>query len=319
MSRSVEPASAAAQGGPQDRSVYDFLYCDTRRIGSYLSQFDDNGHLEKLTQSEGATVGVKRGYKFSLGGGATVVGTGGTGTVGFERGPGEQATEGLQRVYDPLWTNALTLLDFLDGESLLNRDITTARIGHFVLFSGRLSIFDLNALKGVWSIDLFKENLIANDVRQKREAFEAMGRSVSKADKLKLEKDWKSEATKQNSANLDVLNLLPHSVLCSLKLDDHSVWCSLGLDSMVTSASDLLIKYGVNIAGTWSILGVLDALADGPGDPEAQSAELIQDAMSLGGLWEGIVGMAPVVRAVLGRPSGAYGITPLLIFRGVAG
>ena len=77
--------------------------------------------------------GRKTAFRYSL----DVAGTGGNGTLGFERGPGEQAGEGLQRVYDPLWTNALTLLDFLALEDLLNRDINSANLGQFVLLRSR--------------------------------------------------------------------------------------------------------------------------------------------------------------------------------------
>ncbi|MDP4021768.1 hypothetical protein Q8W71_03945 [Methylobacterium sp. NEAU 140] len=318
MSTRDERVSEREQDGLPGRSVYDFLYSDNKRIGSFLSQFDDNGLLEKLTQIEGASKNVTRGYKFSIGGGATVVGTGGTGTIGIERGPGEQGTESLQRVYDPLWTNALTLLDFLMLEDLINKDIKAARIGQFVLLRGRLSIFDMNALKGLWNIPTVKDNLIAGQVQQQEAAHIASGRPVSNAERRQLAASWKAEATKQMSFNLDVLNILPHSILCSINDDGHFAWCSLMSDSLVTTSSDLLIKYGVNVAGDWAMLAVLDALPSNEADAAGDLEALATDAMSLGGLGAGVAAMAPVVRAVLGRPAGAFGVTPLMIFRQVA-
>jgi len=39
--------------------------------------------------------------------------------------PSQSGSEGQMRVYDPLWTNALTLLDYLDEARLIQRDIKT--------------------------------------------------------------------------------------------------------------------------------------------------------------------------------------------------
>ena len=64
--------------GPKE-FVYDFLYCDTRRIGSYLSQFDNSGLLEKVVQRESASKGSKRGYTFIIEGGTPIVRSGGSG------------------------------------------------------------------------------------------------------------------------------------------------------------------------------------------------------------------------------------------------
>jgi hypothetical protein len=36
---------------PQNDSVYDFLYQDVRRVGSFLDQFDVAGHLQQIVQS----------------------------------------------------------------------------------------------------------------------------------------------------------------------------------------------------------------------------------------------------------------------------
>lgn len=43
--------SEPAQGQPATASVYDFLYHDARRVGSFLAQFDENGLLQSLKRS----------------------------------------------------------------------------------------------------------------------------------------------------------------------------------------------------------------------------------------------------------------------------
>jgi hypothetical protein len=93
---------ASAKTGQSD-SVYDFLYYDARRIGSFLAQFDDSGHLQQVRQSDTARKGNKRGFKITAGAGAPLVGTG---NVGFETQPYDTGSESSERIYDPLWSNA---------------------------------------------------------------------------------------------------------------------------------------------------------------------------------------------------------------------
>ena len=106
--------SEEAQDEPESDSVYDFLYHDIRRVGSYLAQFDDAGHLQSVIESRTARQGVRRGWKATLGIGDLVPGLPGGPEASLERGPLEAGSETSERVYEPLWTNARTLLDYLD-------------------------------------------------------------------------------------------------------------------------------------------------------------------------------------------------------------
>jgi hypothetical protein len=143
MSQTESGASEAEQGEPGSDSVYDFLYHDVRRIGSFLAQFDDAGHLQQITQSEGATRGSKRGWKAAAGGSLPGVGSA---NLSVERGPEKGGFEASERVYDPLWTNARTLLDYLSERDMLRQELARARIGQFVVVSGTLSILYQDSL-----------------------------------------------------------------------------------------------------------------------------------------------------------------------------
>src|SRR5262245_33318773 len=147
MSKNDDRASAEGHDEPANDSVYDFLYHDARRVGSFLAQFDDAGHLQQITQSDAVTKGSKRGWRVGLGGGMSPVGNA---EASLELGPQQSGSETSERVYDPLWTNARTLLDYLSERDLIERDIHNARIGQFVLASGALTIIDLPMLKGAW-------------------------------------------------------------------------------------------------------------------------------------------------------------------------
>lgn len=130
MSQTESGASDTEQGGPESDSVYDFLYHDAQRVGSFLAQFDDAGLLQQVTQSEGAYRGSKRGWKAAAGGSIPTVGSV---NISAERGPEKGGFETSERVYDPLWTNARTLLDFLDERGMLRRELGDARIRWKVL------------------------------------------------------------------------------------------------------------------------------------------------------------------------------------------
>jgi hypothetical protein len=213
MSTKDEPVSDKALEEPKNDSVFDFLYHDVRRIGSFLSQFDDAGHLQQITQSETASKRVRRGYKISLGGGATVLGTGGSGNVGFERGPQEQGSEESHRVYDPLWANSLLLLDYLESANLLGRDVTAAHIGQFVLVSGQLSVLNAGLLPKLWESAHIKSQVISAWKKTQKAIWDAdpAAQNLSRKDKEIGERQFLKNAETNANAALDILPSFPHS------------------------------------------------------------------------------------------------------------
>ncbi len=81
---------------------------------------------------------------------------------------------------------------------------------------------------------------------------------------------------------------------------------------MIGTPADLFLKHGTLITGTWNIVGILDAMPDDENVGSAGKAEGL-------GLVNGVLGgvlnaLAPMARE-FGRPHGAYGITPLVIYR----
>ncbi len=82
-----------------------------------------------------------------LGGGVAELGSA---KVVARRSPGEGGGEASERIYDPLWTNARVLLDYLAERDMIQRDIWEARMGQFVLAKGSIVVLDLGMLKNVW-------------------------------------------------------------------------------------------------------------------------------------------------------------------------
>jgi hypothetical protein len=102
-SRRPEKVSDEERVEPKLDSVYDFIYVDSRRIGLFLSQFDDSGLLQQIEQSEAITEGTDDTGDRSP--------TVNLGVIGGKLGAGGKTTEGRnessKRVYDPQWTNVL--------------------------------------------------------------------------------------------------------------------------------------------------------------------------------------------------------------------
>ena len=318
MSKNVEKASTKVLGEPPKASVYDFLYCDTRRIGSFLAQFDDSGHLERVVQKETATIGAKRGFKLGIGGGATLAGTGGTGNAAFEISPEAGSSEASERIYDPLWSNARTFLDYLDGAELLHRGLDGANIGQFILSSGKLALFDLSFLKIAWENPYLKRIIlssVSDNLGNQSDTNSGNRHERKRQDKL----SGKATQPDPSEGLLEFVKSLPHGVVSSLSQNGENIWCNLNESFLVGQSSEILLKHGATVPGDWHVVGILDAIPEGEIEPTSlQAMQKLIDVRSLGTLGAMIGALADPIRNMLGRPNTSYGITPLLIFREVS-
>ena len=316
MSKTEKEVSKEVQEDQENGSVFDFLYNDTRRVSSFLSQFDPSGYMDKIVHRDGVVKSRKRGFKVGLGGGASIVGTGGQGSVSFEKGPSDEGSESLERSYDPLWANAIALLDYLDERGIIRRGLSEARIGHFVLVKGQIMLLDLAMLKGAWEKGPIQK-LIRNGMQDAQP-------EANRAERRKQSSTGKSQtntAFEQTELLVSLLSIFPHSIQARMIAANVNVWSTLDADSIVGKSGDLILKHGTLIGGEWSMLGVLDAF---PYDPEFKLESGEDEGDMFARIAETGVGalaarLAPAARAVMGRPPSAFGMTPLLIFRDVSG
>lgn len=316
MSQNDEIAFDAEHDAQSTASVYDFLYHDARRINSFIAQIDPSGHLTSLKQTESAESGS--GMKSSANVSGNVVVARGGAAIEDQRTAAER--ESLERTYDPLWTNSLTLLDMLDERGMIRSGLNSARIGQFVKLSGSLAVTDLTLWKGLWSLPALRE-LITEDTTAERKAALANRDERRRTRGIKTSAPQKSVLEHQADAGLALVGMLPHTIQARLASTEGTAWCSLREDGLVVSASDLTLKHGVTVAGRWTMVGVLDALPemDAAGIPTGAAIEDIKNSAALtaspfGDLMQSLT---PAIRALLGRPPQAYGMTPLVIFRTV--
>jgi hypothetical protein len=205
-----------------------------------------------------------------------------------------------ERTYDPLWTNALSFLDFLTERGLLGRNLSNAHIGQFVVVSGSLSISDMSILRLLWDVPSIQK-LIAQGMAPSTAGMTSKQRSAAK-----YQSNPELDTLK---TMLDVVRVLPHGTFATITEQSGTMtWGTLRNEFLVTPSADLMLSHGASIAGTWSAVGILDARPDSGVDAQESPA-------SVNATYQIIRGLGPVARTLLGRPSGSYGVTPLLIFR----
>lgn len=296
-----EPPSEVHRSG----SVFDFLYHDARRVGSFLAQFEMYGVPAQVRATESA--GRTATTRLSGQAGANLL-TAVKANAALDLAVADDERDAAERTYDPLWTNARALLDYLFERDLIRRDLWDARVGQFVLASGSLIVLDVAMLKAAWDKPSVKKLV-------------TQGAQVPAA---KGHRKGHAAPPSQAQLLIELLTVLPHSLQAHLLGADYSVWCSLSESSLVGMSSDLVLKHGALVPGEWHILGVLDAQPDVIGESEETSAVAAALDAAVAGTAGTAVGtlaaqLAPVVRQLLGRPRPSFGMTPLLIFREVSG
>lgn len=296
-----------------DVSVYDFLYHDARRVASFISQFDTYGAPQQLKRTETANRSKTSGSHMEAEGGVPKLAKA-LGSLDNEIQVG--TSRSLDRTYDPLWTNAITLLDYLDERELIVRSLREARLGQFVLVSGSPDVRDLRLIQKFLATPALQAQLQSSNNpppnRQERR---------SKPGQQPRQNNPSSMVT-------DFFNLLPHAVQAQMHSEEGTAWCMLEEDAMVVSSADLFLKHGVRVPGLWHMLGVLDAVPSNTFMSPAQAFAAAQIALPKGGddipiklvtqgMGSFIDAMVPFARMLLGRRDSEFGVTPLLIFREV--
>ena len=290
--------------------VLDFLYHDSRRIGSFLSQFEEDGHLQQFTRTKNGSRSKRENSRRE--GGANFGVAAGKMESSAEVSLG--ITESYARVFDPYWANARAFLNYISDLDMLNGEILNGEIGQFVIIKGYLSILDLAMMKQAWSLPAIQKKILGESKPHKPVS------QMTTAEKNAY-KDAQKEERDNKELTLELMQILPHAIHASLIVDENPaalVWGSLLEEYLVVPASEVTLAHGGKLPGTWTIVGILTAKPEWlvPNLNESMDAESV-------GMLTSMVGqvsqhLAPIVRFALGRPAAAYAVTPLLIFREVA-
>ncbi|MGN8184563.1 hypothetical protein [Burkholderia vietnamiensis] len=273
--------STVDQGSPSIEYLYDFAYLDRGRVDFYFAQLFEDGVLTqtKRTAKDSSSDTSKMGGSIKV--------------LSGEMGGTDVVERGLERLFDPSWLAPIEVLDRLDEFQFVHREIANTPIGGLFLASGTMSVIDIRMLKEMWSdfADVFLHN-------------ELEGLTLPPKQKQKV----MAEGKKSYDRLAKILQKLPHSIQASFRIGEDTLWSTLRAESMLINPDDLALKHGTQVPGQWFVLGIVDAQ---PGvvepSPDVSSSGL-DSAMSqmLGGL-----------REMMGRPTDAYGVTPIAIFRAV--
>lgn len=269
-----------AQEQPSIDSIYDFIYLDTKRLTSFLAQLNDDGVLLSIKK----TNHIKEEQKNlgSIGLTATRATTEDNTTLGKQS----------EKHYDSSIVAMYDVITRLDELGFIKKSISASAMGQLLLCSGTITFHDIRMMRDLW------------DPIMKMSFNQQASQAVTKQDKALLQnKSKEAEHLKL------ILAALPHALLMTLFSEGESLWSSLEEEHLKINSDDITLKHGANFAGEWHVLGILDAKPDdGFTVPRTTGNEL----------FDGMAEMLSMIRATLGRPAKAYGITPVAIFRTVS-
>lgn len=278
------------------------MYYDKKRVASFLSQFNNFGHLKELTEGESASRTKSESTSGGVSGGIPAVISG---DASHDAGTGASYSNDTNRIYDPTWTNALSFLDYLSEKQLLNRDISNASIGQFVLHSGALNILDLSLIEKTWGLPTFQKTMRSG-------ASETMNRAARRRAEKNAAND---EGINNLELFIEMMGILPHTAQATVDNGDSKSWCSLTSEGLIINSSDITLKHGHSVPGTWNIVGILDAKPELLEDDNPELEPNFDDGTEIAGKLMQM--LAPVAKNMVGRPDSSYGMTPILIFREV--
>lgn len=278
-------------------SVYDFFYHDSQRIASFLSQFDPQGHLKNTSQSKSVKGSEQSLYGAGSRGGipgfATLKGDG-------QKSESQSTDENMTRYYDPFWANALAFLDYLVQHNLLHENLQKAPIGSFFLATGPVKIFNTDLLQKAYQ----NPHIQNETIKKATGSLDPYTGEPRSEEEVRFELEFHSHIEPQTHMFLQ---------------DDQRnvIWCSLKSDHMLSSYSDLLVKYGSGISGDWSLIGIKDAYSENKEYHSLSDTSEIDKIIESRTFLHDSDELSYRLHKHIGRPDLCIGVSPIIIFRSV--
>jgi hypothetical protein len=261
--------------GPESAEIYDFLYVDRVRISALYAQLFPQGILTsvKTTAQESFSDDRNVGTDVKI--------------IKAEAKTTEGGSQGIEHMFDASWSIPLEVLPRLKSLSLVRESLTNAGLGSLVHTTCHLRIIDFVSMDNLWEPGL--------------RMFVAAGRQGSQ----QLIPEVIPTIT-------EALKAMPRAIHAHFLTSEAFLWSSLEPGSLTIPITDLTLKYGGSVSGSWNLLYILDAWADGGEPPDVSG-------WSGGQMIDGVLSAMHGLRTMMGRPSNWTGITPLMIFRSTAG
>lgn len=272
-----------AQDSQNIESIFDFFYLDNPKIKSFYAQLNGLGALNTLKNT--SQIGDTRKMEATVG-----VPT----VTGGKMGNDHTVNTTSEQLYDGLPTMPREMINRLDELGYIYRELTPDNLGALVLLKGYLNITDIEVMKGVIEPTMkFTFNNVPTNSGAER------------AERKKLQE--------QMSPLIEFIKNIPFALSCNLFVKNEGdnslteVWMSLSREDMSSNIHDINFKHGEKLAGQWYVLGVLDAIPTSLDTnsnilPNNDEMDQLRKAMS-------------EMMKMFGRNDGAYGMTPIAIFR----
>lgn len=285
--------SSEAATYPEDQFLVDFFYADKQRIHTILSQLFPEGYLTGIKIASKASKSTHAGGSGKIPGFAEV-----------KADAINHAEDGIERMYASDWNAPVTFLKEINERGLLHHDIGEAKLGQMVLLSGRLQVLDLGTLRNMWTpITKLKQIIDQEQLRS------STNREMRRNQNVKKNVDAAAkDEEKKLSLVFDLLKGMPDLVQIKIASNDSDAWGNLDPANMLTKYEELPFKYGPTMPGEWLIVGILDALPDCVDNEGCYAATDFEQAM---------LPAMTFMREFMGRQPRAYGVTPLVIYRGI--
>lgn len=259
---------------PASAAIYDFLYVDRARISAYYAQLFPQGILTSLKTVKQQSFSDESDF------GTDVK------ILKAESKSAESGSESIEHLFDASWSIPLEVLARLDSLSLVKSSLVEAGLGSIVLTDCLLRVIDFASMQNLWEPALGM--------------FLATGNNSSQLS---------PEAVPKVA---EVLKAMPQAIHAQFLTKDAFLWSSLQPAGLNIPISDLTLKFGGTVSGSWKLLYILDAWADGGEAPDVAG-------WSGGPVIDSVLTAMHALRTMMGRPSSWAGITPLMIFRDAKG
>lgn len=216
--------------------LYDFLYIDTKRASTLITQLYAPGIVTSIKHisSEAESKHKSGGVDVKVANGSFSV---------------EEAINHTQeKLFDASWSLPINLLDKLSESNLIASGITDRKLGNLVLIRGKISFFDISFLQK--SIP-FMEKLLFGQMPKKPNQKKIKPEDLQIVDGLTL------------GMVSSLLDIVPDTLQIDF-IDDNknNIWMTIDKKNFTINPDDMVLKYGSKIPGEWYALGLVDALPE---------------------------------------------------------
>jgi hypothetical protein len=253
--------------------VYDFLYVDRARISALYAQLFPQGILTSVKTT------AQQSFSDDTNVGTDVK------ILKAEAKSTDGGSEGIEHMFDASWSIPLEVLDCLRSRSLVLESARGAGLGSIILTDCYLRVIEFASMENLWE----------------------------PAMRLASSQPSQSILPETVSTISEAMKAMPRAIHAHFLTKDAVLWSSLQPENLTIPMTDLTLKYGGTVSGSWKILYLLDAWPDTGEPPDVSSI------WSAGQMMDGILTAIHALRTMMGRPTSWFGITPLMIFRDIAG